>query len=324
MRRVAEIRDGRPVFADTVGVLTSWSDGVLIITRRDGQNAHISESVLVAGKPVPPAPVRRGPSAPAANPAELREAAVAGWPAGETEPLGNWLLRASGGFTRRANSVSAPDDPGLPLDEALRRTADWYAARGLPPLLQVEAGGALDEALAARGWTAEGQASVRTAALAPVADRPGAERVRLARTPGPDWLRRYHRADGAVAAAAERVLTGGASVWFASVASDAAGSGDGAATDGGYAAIGRCAVQGRWAVFGAVEVAPGHRRSGLATAVMAALARQALDEGAFGALLQVETGNTAAATLYDSLGFTTVGTYHYRRPPSDIAGTARG
>lgn len=59
VRRVTEIAEGRPVFSDAVGVLTSWSGGVLIITRRDGQAVHIAESSVVAGKVVPPAPARR-------------------------------------------------------------------------------------------------------------------------------------------------------------------------------------------------------------------------------------------------------------------------
>ncbi len=48
---------------------------------------------------------------------------------------------------------------------------------------------------------------------------------------------------------------------------------------------------------------------------MARLARQALDEGASAAYLQVETDNGAAAALYDDLGFTTHHAYHYRREP---------
>jgi N-acetylglutamate synthase len=59
VRRVAEIARGRPVFSDTIGVLTSWSQGVLIITRRDGQAVHIAQSSVVAGKVVPDRPAHR-------------------------------------------------------------------------------------------------------------------------------------------------------------------------------------------------------------------------------------------------------------------------
>ncbi len=312
MRRVAEIRDRRPVFADTLGVLTSWTEGVLIVTRRDGETVHIAESDLAAGKTVPDPPVRRALAAPAASADELREIASRCWPACETERLGDWLLRASGGFTRRANSVLATGDPGLPADEALARIRGWYGERGLTPYAQVAAGSALDAAFAAHGWQAEARTLVRTAALAPLADLPGAERVRVSRELDDAWLARYHRT-GDLAAAALKVLSGGPAVWFATVA-DPDGSGS-------PAAIGRCAVAGRWALFAAVEVDPRQRRAGLATAVMSALARAAVRDGASGAFLQVEADNTAACALYDRLGFAVGGAHHYRRPaPGEAAG----
>jgi hypothetical protein len=117
-------------FTDTVGVLTSWADGVLLITRRTGESVRIAESSLVAGKVVPAAPARRrGPSA---SYEELARIAARAWQPVEREPLGAWELRASAGFTRRANSVLPLGDPGLPLDEALGAVRRWYAARGLP------------------------------------------------------------------------------------------------------------------------------------------------------------------------------------------------
>ncbi|WP_179279807.1 GNAT family N-acetyltransferase [Actinacidiphila glaucinigra] len=318
LRRVAEIVEGRPVFADAVGILTSWDEGVLIVTRRDGETVRIAESSLVAGKIVPDAPARRGARAPRATARELQESASRCWPAQETARLGAWTLRAAGGFTRRANSVLPLGDPGVPLTEAVARIARWYGDRGLPPYVQVTTGGedsdeTLAEALGGLGWTAEGHALLRTAALAPIADLPGAEAVHLSREADAEWLARYHRT-GDVGDAALKVLGGGPSVWFATV------PGEGDSAGAGPAAIGRCAVDGRFASFGAVEVAPDHRRRGLARAVMAALARKALDEGASGAYLQVETDNEGARALYDRMGFTTHHAYHYRRGPLPAGG----
>ncbi|WP_437441457.1 putative acetyltransferase, partial [Streptomyces aureus] len=42
-------------FTDAVGVLTSWDNSVLLITRKSGESVRIAESALVAGKIVPPA-----------------------------------------------------------------------------------------------------------------------------------------------------------------------------------------------------------------------------------------------------------------------------
>lgn len=302
VRRIAEVVEGRPAFTDAVGVLTSWNEGVLIVTRRTGEAVRIAESALVAGKVVPDTPVRRGVRAPRAGVRELQETAARGWPAQETGRLGEWTLRAAGGFTRRANSVLPFGDPGMPLADAAGRISRWYADRGLPAYVQVT-----DEGLAARlgalGWTREAEALLRTAPLPPLADLPGAERVRLSREVDEEWLARYHRT-GALAEEAVKVLTGGPSVWFATVPGD-----------DGPAAIGRCVVDGGWAMFGAVEVDPRQRRQGLATAVMAALALRAVREGASGAYLQVEADNDGARGMYDRLGFTTHHAYHYRRAP---------
>lgn len=311
VRSLTGSADGGPAFTDTVGVLTSWTDGVLSVTRRDGQGVRIAASDLVAGKVVPAAPARR--RGPAADVRELVEVAARGWPAVETARLGGWTLRASGGFTSRANSVLPLGDPEGGLDEALARTVRWYAERGLPALVQVTTGGGdSDELLAAelerRGWTAERFALVRTGALAPLADRAPDPRVRLARRPDEGWLDAYHRGSSAGSAgAALEVLGGGPSVWFARVPGERPGDGP--------AAIGRCVVDGRWAGFAAVEVSPGRRREGLATAVMAELARAALAEGASAAYLQVEPDNTGALALYDRLGFADHHAYHYRRAP---------
>ncbi|NEB76179.1 GNAT family N-acetyltransferase, partial [Streptomyces sp. SID14478] len=139
--------------------------------------------------------------------------------------------------------------------------------------------------------------------LAPVGDAPDDARVVLSRAPDAAWLGRYQRKGASEVAL--RVLCTGPSVWFATV------PGEGAVS----AAIGRCVVDGRWAGFAAVEVDPAYRRQGLASAVMAALARRALDEGASAAWLQVEADNEGARALYDRMGFATHHAYHHYRAP---------
>ncbi|WP_436232677.1 GNAT family N-acetyltransferase [Actinacidiphila alni] len=299
VRQLLEITDGHPTFTDTVGVLVSWDAGVVSVTRKSGETVLIDEAALVAGKVVPPAPPsRRMVRVTSASPEELEAVASRAWPATETEPLGGWALRAAGAFTRRANSALVDGDPGRPLDEALAYVTGWYGERGTTPYLQVPDGSPYAAALADRGWVREADTVVRTAPLAPLTRLPGADAVTLSRTPDAAWLAAYHRT-GELADAALKVVSGGPSVWFATAPG----------------AIGRSVVEGPWALFGAIEVAPEHRRKGLATAVMGALARRAADEGATVAYLQVEADNAAARALYDGLGFTDHHGYHYRRPP---------
>ncbi|WP_371479693.1 GNAT family N-acetyltransferase [Kitasatospora sp. NBC_00315] len=318
VRRISEFVDDRPVFRDVIGVLTSWDDpGLLTVVPRSGEPVSFPENALVAGKAVPLFPARRAPL-PRTGVVELQRIAARGWPAVEQEPLGAWTLRASAGFTRRANSVQALGDPGLPLPQALEAVRDWYARRALPAWFEVTVPGSPDDLAAEleRLGAVYSPTLVRTAPLAPLArlgGRPGAppadawRGVRLSRGAGPAWMSLYRRVTGEpeVEEAARRVLHGGPSVWFATVPGP----------DGAPAAIGRCVIDGEWACFGAVEVAPAARRRGLATALMAVLAARAAEEGATGGYLQVEAENENAIALYDGLGFTTSHTYHYARLP---------
>ncbi|MFI2505797.1 GNAT family N-acetyltransferase [Streptomyces sp. NPDC018972] len=327
-------------FTDTVGVLTSWDNGVLRITRKSGESVRIAESALVAGKAVPSAPARR--RGPAASYEELARVSARAWRPVESERLGEWELRAAVGevprdggppghsapgerpwgavagrrvgFTRRANSVLPLGDPGVPLDEALTAVRRWYAVRGLPAYVQTATGAeGTQELLCAelerRGWVREVTAELWVGPLAPVADLGGEPSgVVLSREADEAWLARYQRKG--VGEVALRVLGSGASVWFATV--------PGSGTDA-PAAIGRCVVDGRWAGFAAVEVDPARRRRGLATAVMAALARRALDEGASAAWLQVEDDNAGARALYAGMGFAAHHAYHHYRAPESSA-----
>ncbi|MER6348518.1 GNAT family N-acetyltransferase [Streptomyces sp. NPDC001595] len=323
-KRVSVRRVGNPSvsavteekFTDTVGVLTSWNGGVLVITRRDGELVRIPESSLVAGKVVPAAPARR--RGPAASYPELARISARAWRPVESERLGDWELRAAAGFTRRANSVLPLGDPGMPLDDALSAVRRWYGDRGLPAYVQTATGAEgteelLSARLAERGWVREVTAELWIGSLAPVADRDVPAEVLLSRTADEAWLARYQRKG--LGEVALRVLGSGPSVWFASV--------PGESPDAPPAAIGRCVVDGRWAGFAAVEVDPALRRRGLATAVVTALAGRALEEGASAAWLQVETDNAGARAMYGRLGFAAHHAYHHYREPG-TSGAGRG
>ncbi len=111
---------------------------------------------------------------------ELEQRAALGWRAPEEERLGDWLLRAAGGFTGRANSALALGDPGRPLDEAAGAVRDWYHARGLPAMIAIPypAGRpqavAADRFLAEQGWgVRSGAATVMTAPVGQVAHAAG-------------------------------------------------------------------------------------------------------------------------------------------------------
>jgi len=181
-----------------VGILETATDTAWSIRRRDGSIMNVDIADIEAQRVVPPTPAQR------VAVEELERIAARGWRALETEPLGDWLLRASDGFTGRANSALCLGSPGLPLDAAARRVREWYAARQLPARMQVPLAsppGPLVEWLTDAGWSWSPRVHVMTAEIAHVLRaaqaRAPAEPVQvdLAESPDAAWLAGY-RQDG--------------------------------------------------------------------------------------------------------------------------------
>ena len=236
---------------------------------------------------------------------DLERVAARGWRALEEDRLGDWLLRAGGGFTGRANSVLVVGDPGMPLPDAVDAVGRWYDERGLTPCAQLPGvqSRAADAAFAAAGWQRDAPTLVLTAPVGPTSA--GSGPVELARAPDEAWLSGYRHRDAALPSTAADVLTNAEDVVFASVRPDPAPAPP--------AAVARGALTVGWLGVTALTVAEGHRRRGLATAVMAALQDWAAERGAHSVYLQVTADNTVARTLYRRAGFIEHHRYHYRR-----------
>jgi len=48
-------------YGDVLGLLLSWSDGVVLVERASGERVEVAEADVVAVKRVPPPPARRRP-----------------------------------------------------------------------------------------------------------------------------------------------------------------------------------------------------------------------------------------------------------------------
>jgi ribosomal protein S18 acetylase RimI-like enzyme len=228
----------------------------------------------------------------------------AGWPAREHELLGDWALRAHGGLTSRANSAMAVGDPGMPLGEALARTSDWYAERGLTPLLQLPLVHKANRVMADEGWQRQHVTVVQVAPVAAVLATTAESSLRAVVDPRPsaDWLSLMHDLDDDVEGHVE-ILTGPPVVGFATLYRDDVPVG-----------IGRVSVEGTWCGITSVDVAPSARRQGIGSAVMRALLTWAQQQGAVSSYLQVRAANAGALRLYDALGYVTHHPYVYRSP----------
>ena len=319
---------------DVLGILEAWAGGSAqsatgaasvshaSVRRSDGQVVTIAFSDIVAGHRIPPPPQRVG----AADVADLvlEDIAAVGWRAPEETRFGGWLLRAAGGFTGRANSVLPLGEPGAPLEEALAAVCSWYDQRALPACFQVPlpARGALDDALAARGWTAYNPTDVLVADIAAVLgtrdrargevasmDTDGGAAVEIAGEPSADWLGAYHYRGGAPPADAVGLFTSAPVQGFATVTQG------GAVVAVGRVAMGDDGPSRRWAGLTALEVVPAARRRGLGGLVVRALLGWAAQRGARHAYLQVAAENVAAQAAYRQAGFTRHHGYHYRLVP---------
>jgi len=246
---------------------------------------------------------------------ELERIAALGWRAAETAPLGDWLLRASGGFTGRANSALAIGEPGRPIEAAISAVEDWYSSRGLPPrfMLPLPHAAELDAELGQAGWEAFDEVRVlvididrlTAAATGPALSTGGGTPDRVVRIdPRPDraWLDGYHYRGAELPSQAVDVIVRGDVLGFASVRDE----------QGRVLAISRGSVDRGWLGITAVEVDSAHRRQGLAGAVMTALAEWAALNGASHCYLQVAVENDAALALYGAAGFEDHHRYRYR------------
>jgi ribosomal protein S18 acetylase RimI-like enzyme len=231
---------------------------------------------------------------------KVEEACQNAWPSPRQVLLGGWLLRASGGATRRTNSVNplrgGPRDPS----DILARTEEIYRALGQPSRFRVPSiAAAMDVPLERAGYTAEGETTTLLAELADhrprdcawieLSDRPDEAWIALRSAPDDSIFRRMVdsivvpktfascRIDGQVVAKAYGVLHDGL------------------------------------LVVESVVTHPEHRQRGYGARTVGHLMDWALTRGAGGACLQVVADNQPAMALYASLGFRTeLYRYHYR------------
>jgi ribosomal protein S18 acetylase RimI-like enzyme len=236
----------------------------------------------------------------------LERLAARTWRGLEEQEYGDWLLRAGGGFTGRANSVLVVGRPPAPLPEAIAEVTRWYAARGLQPRAQVPSTSTADAAFDAAGWE---RSEANHVLVAPLDGwGPPSVQVDLAAAPDAAWLLGYRYRGTPLPPVAGEILVRADDPVFAAVRC--------APSPAPLAAVARGVLEDGWLVVTAVTVDDAYQRRGLATAVMAALGAWARDRGGHSCVLQVASSNTGALALYERLGFTEHHRYHYRLGPT--------
>lgn len=268
-----------PPLSDVVGHLLDVGP-ILRIRDKRGDVVTVATTDVTVLKVLPAAPVRTSQIR------NLEHAAAFGWPGVEQEWHDGWLMRFGHGSTRRANSA-VPLLPAAGADTGA--VTAWYVARGEPALLA--APDRLYRPLP--GAAIDGETLVMTTDLTFQTNRAG---VTLAARPDDDWLRLHPRRVPLDVLTA--VVDG--EVAFGMAAGAAVGRGAVTAAPDGT----------RWVGVSSVHVTEGARRRGLARQLCEGLLDWGRDLGATRAYVQVLVDNTAAVTLYESMGF---GVHHRSR-----------
>jgi N-acetylglutamate synthase len=261
-----------PPLTDVIGYLMDTGPVLRVRTKR-GDVVDVAATDVVAIKALAAAPVR------IADIRNLEHAAAFGWPGVEQQWLGGWLLRFGHHSTRRANSA-VPLNVSSPTE--IRPIIDWYAVRGVVPLLSVP-----DRLFPVPpGVPAYAENLLLTSDLQEIQPDPA---VKIADRPDSDWLRLYRRQVPVDVLTA--VVDG--DVAFATIAGSAVGR----------VAVTEAPDGTRWAGISAVRVVEAARRRGLARTLCVALLGWARERTATRAYVQVLAENKAATTLFESMGF---------------------
>lgn len=301
-RITLRLHDPEGGFRDVVGVLKSETT----IEKRDGSLVQFHPQEVAVWRVITPPSDRAGMGSPLSlRIRDIELAANATWPAREQVQLGDWILRASGKFTKRANSVLAIGSPGVNLDLAIDEVIKFYNTRGLTPTFHialptyVELGRHLKE----NGWRSDISVDVMVADIEDVLGKSHINNShtnievdnyeKISDAPSEEWISLQN--DHGVLEIMTR-----SPARYAALRS--AGKIVGVARSSNYAG---------WTVLTRLYVRPDERGKGLGHDLIFTLLLDAQVLGATKVALQVDSKNRGAIALYEKMGFRLHHTYEY-------------
>jgi len=236
---------------------------------------------------------------------KIEEAALNAWPAPRQMVYDGWLLRFTGGPSKRVNSVNILYSSTKPLAEKISTCESIYASQGQPCLFRVTKLFSTPEllgALADAGYQAFDTTLVlgRELELSHV-NQPD---VTVLDLPETDWFRfreQFIQASPVDREIHQSILSGIVPEMVLM----------GLYADGKPAACGMGVVEDSLLGFFSIHTAASWRRKGFGSLMMNALMDWGMARGASYGYLQVEGDNRAALAMYRKLGYEVYYRYEY-------------
>jgi len=242
----------------------------------------------------------------------MEHAALAAWPARETEDHDGWILRASDGVTKRANSATVLAQAGAAQAARIACCEDFYRTRGLPCIFRlpsfVDGVAGLDHTLADREYRFLDLSLVLHRSLVPPPPVPAEVDAACGLLARDGWLDRFAELAGlsqtsrdGQAGILQRIH--GPTLYAVRLERDA------------VVCAGLGVMHGERLGLFDVVTRTDRRGRGLARGLITWLMQQARARGARTDYLQVVGDNLGAIALYEGLGFRRIYHYWYRMQP---------
>ena len=290
LRLTIALRDSQGNTHELLGVLQEK----FTIQKRDGSLTTFDPDSITHWRVVTEVSKKAGFGAPLSmRIRELEAAATTTWPAEFTEECGKWLLRASKDNPLLQNSALPTGarpfgEPGMEIEAALHNVEEFYRINALPAAITVPmpAYTQLDEYLEKQGWIVAAEFNfmvIDTSDLQQLIPHQQFS-IKISPEPTDEWF-----------AIQVQELSDNLHRYPANYLS--------ILIDGQNVASGRIAFNGGWDVITHVFVTSEHRRQGIGRLIMHALADTAREQNCSKLTLQVDSNDSPAVSLCESLRF---------------------
>jgi GNAT superfamily N-acetyltransferase len=283
-------------YRDIVGILESPST----LRHKDGREITFSQNEIAIYREIIPLSESAGKGAPLSiRIIELEKLLNSTWSATEQFMHGQWLFRASGKYTMRANSVLPQGAPpfGKPekeINEAIKDVITFYSERDLEPIfhLPLPLYEELFNYLIEHGWREKLRAQVQVIDI-PVSEIDSDLVLEVSATCNSEWL--LVQGDEKLLDIMDKTQA----LYYILKKQDTA------------VAVLRAGISDDWAVISRLFVKPEYRGNKFSQELMHLVFRDLRSAGITKAALQVDLSNEAAMALYKGLGFRKHHEYSY-------------